>query len=566
MAVCLLLAAPAVAAPPSRAQRPAPPADQLRRYIVVLDDEADPRSVIADHAGVARAGRRYQRVFNGFTVRTTPEGAAALAADARVEAVEADGWMQRMDAQGWPTWGLDRIDQPSRNLDNTYAYSTRGRGVSVYVVDGGVYARHREFGDRVAKGFDVTGNGAQRDCDGHGTHVAGTVGGRRFGVAKKVRIVPVRVMGCSQYIRRSDVIAGLDYIVRHHRRGRPAVANLSLGGPASAVADRAVNRVIDDGVTVVTAAGNQGGDACAGSPGRVRRVITVAAVNRRNYSPNWSNYGPCVDVFAPGVDILSAGISSRTASRRLSGTSMASPHVAGAAARFLSAHPSAGPRVVTRHLLSAALPGADNAGWRTTTRMLYVPGRVPTTLSIRQSHGSVDPDDTVTLRTRLRNRVTDAPLRGRTVALQARRRGAATWNTVARPTTNDDGRAASTQRPGRAMEYRWRHDGSRRTARAASSVAGVGFRRWQTNLAFVNADNLVGALTTDTGKALQGLMVTLWQRPQTSGEWVFAASGTTNDSGRVDFSAYELPAVQFQMRHAGTNRTRRATSATELGE
>lgn len=477
LAMCLLLAVPATAAPAAKRDPAAALERSLggERYIVVLDSDADLRGVIAAHRGSVRAERRYRRVFNGFAARMTAEGAEALAADPRVEAVEADGWMHRMDAQGWPTWGLDRIDQPKRYLDNTYAYATRGRGVAVYVVDGGVYGRHREFGSRVGSGFDVTGTGARRDCDGHGTHVAGTVGGRRFGVAKRARIVPVRVMGCSDSIRRSDVIAGLDFIVRHHRRGTPAVANLSIGGPPSAVADRAVNRVIDDGVTVVTAAGNQGGDACGGSPGRVPRVITVGAVNRKDWSPYWSNYGPCVDVFAPGVDIRSAGISSRTASRELSGTSMAAPHVAGAAARYLSGHRSASPRAVTRHLLGTALPGAGNAGPSTTTRMLYVPGRVPTTLSIRQSRDWVDPDDAVTVATRLRNRVTGAPL-GRTVALQARPRGATTWKTLARQTTNDEGRARFTHRPGQAMEYRWRHSGTPRTAAATSGVATVAFR------------------------------------------------------------------------------------------
>ena len=560
-AACLLLASSATAAPavPSRAEPVSGITATPDRYIVVVHDGSDVRTVIADHGSDVRAGRRYRHVFSGFAATMTAATAAVVAADSRVATVEADGYLHRVGAQGWPTWGLDRIDQPRRTLNSTYAYAESGRGVAAYVVDGGVYAGHRGFGDRVTRGFDLTGEGARRDCDGHGTHIAGTIGSRRWGVAKRVRIVPVRVADCADYIRRSDVVAGLDYVVRHHRAGDPAVVNISLAGPASRVADRAVNRVIDDGVTVVTAAGNQGTDACMSSPGRVDRVITVGAINRYDWSPNWSNVGPCVDIFAPGVGIRSAGTSSPTASRKASGTSMAAPHVAGVAARYLSAHPTAPPSAVRRHILSTATFKARNTGAGTTRRTLYAPGKVPTRLGIRLSRDWVDPDDYLTVRTRLRNAITGAGL-SQTVLLQARRPSAPTWQRVDRVRTDRDGHAASIQRPGRRMVYRWQHPGSALSKRSTGPASRVGFRRWRTHLEFLQTAEMVGAFTTLEGYPLRDYVIQLQSRPDPEQPWVHVQDAYSDDEGRVRFAGAPVPGLQYRMEHTGTWRTRPAVS------
>ncbi len=534
--------------------------DGTGRYIVVLHDGADRSAVVADYAGALKARRRYTTVFDGFAASMSAETASVLALDPRVAAVEPDGFMHRAGAQAYPTWGLDRIDQPSRNLNQTYAYRSRGRGVAVYVIDGGVYAAHRDFGDRVARGFDVTGRGARRDCDGHGTHIAGTVGGRRFGVAKKVRIVPVRVMGCSDYIRRSDVIAGFDFVARHHRGNAPAVVNISLGGPASRVADRAVNRVIDDGVTVVTAAGNQGADACATSPARVPRVITVGAVNRYDWSPNWSNYGPCVDIFAPGVSIKSTGIASPTATWRASGTSMASPHVAGVAARYLSTHRLAGPRSVQRHVRRSATSRARNTGWMTTSKLLYAPGKVPTSLDNRTSREWVDPDDLLTLRTRLRNTATGNGVR-RMVVLQDRRLGATKWRRVVRTRTDTDGRAIHTYPPGGRREYRWRHPGTATTRAATSPVRRVGYHRWDATLEFLDGLEMLGRFTiTENGRPMADRLVVLYSRADGTTEWTQLGTKRTDSDGRVDFNEFNVPGFEYQMRSRRTAITRAARS------
>lgn len=557
---CCLLASFAPAAP-AAAQRVLP-AEALAAddYIVVLHSDANRNDLIDDYRDVVDARRRYNGVFNGFAGRMTPGAAGLLAADPRVEAVEADGSMHRVYAQGRPAWGLDRIDQPGRRLDDTYAYSSRGSHVTTYVVDGGVFARHREFGDRVEGGFDTTGLGARNDCDGHGTHVAATLGGRRFGVAKLVRIVPVRIVDCSPYIRRSDVIAGLDYIVRHHRRGTPAVVNISLGGPVSPVADRAVNRVIDDGITVVTAAGNGDSSACTTSPARVPRVITVSAVNQNDRAPDWANNGSCVDLYAPGVDIRSAGISSRTATRSASGTSMAAPHVAGAAARYLSAHRTATPTRVVRHLLQTATHRARDVGANTTTRTLYVRGRVPTGLANALSRESVDPDDDVVLRTRLRNRVTGAGLM-RSVELWSRPDETTTWQKLATRETGYQGIASFTHTPRQRTAYQWRHAGTGRTLQSRSAVREVGFRRWDTSLTWLTGAGVIGKIAAD-GQGLAHLRVDLDSRLP-DGTWQQVDTTITEYGGRADFSEYNLVAGTYRLRHEGTAKSQAAVSGAQ---
>jgi subtilisin family serine protease len=255
------------------------------------------------------------------------------------------------------TWGLDRIDQRARTLTTTFNYTNTGTGVKAYIIDTGIRFNHAEFGGRVTSGFDAVDDGSADDCNGHGTHVAGTVGGTTYGVAKGVDLVAVRVLNCSGSGTWSGVIAGIDWVTGNHSEGTPAVANLSLGGGANSSVDQAVRNMIADGVATAVAAGNgnQGGraqDACKYSPARVTDAMTIGATTRTDTKARWSNYGNCVDWFAPGVDITSAWHTSATATNTISGTSMATPHTAGVAALYLEANPGASAASVRNALYS----------------------------------------------------------------------------------------------------------------------------------------------------------------------------------------------------------------------
>ena len=265
--------------------------------------------------------------------------------------VEEDGVAYTSATQSGATWGIDRIDQRT-GLSGSFAYNNNGTGVKAYIIDTGILTAHSEFGGRAINGFDaVDGSLPAADCNGHGTHVAGTVGGTTYGVAKGVTLVAVRVLDCGGSGSWSQVIAGIDWVTADHQPDQPAVANMSLGGSASSAVDAAVRKSIADGVVYAVAAGNGNRvglaqDACKTSPTRVTEAMTISATDSADRKASWANYGNCVDFFAPGVGITSTWIGSTNATNTISGTSMATPHAAGVAALYLQGNPFAGPAAV----------------------------------------------------------------------------------------------------------------------------------------------------------------------------------------------------------------------------
>ncbi len=362
LASVLALGGQALVAPPAPASATAPaaaPAAGLLDVVVTLEPGTDAasaaRSLVSARGGTVTA--LFTQALDGFAATLPDALLTVLRGDARVRSVEPERTYRASTTQTpTPSWGLDRVDQRSLPLNRSYVYTRTASTVDVYVVDTGVYGGHTDFGGRVRPGKDtIDDDSVPQDCNGHGTHVAGTTGGTRYGVAKKARIVAVRVLGCDGAGDTSAVVKGLDWVVRHHRAGQPAVVNLSLGGPVSEAMDAAVRAVMTDGVSVVVAAGNDDADACSSSPGRVPGVITVAASDRSDARASFSNFGSCVDLFAPGVDIVSTWRDGRT--RTLSGTSMATPHVTGAVALFLSLHPTARPSTVQSQILKNTSKG-----------------------------------------------------------------------------------------------------------------------------------------------------------------------------------------------------------------
>ena len=352
-------------------------AERMRdEYIVVLKEGVARRgrapaaagptvaSVAADLARVhgAVVERVFEHALRGFSARMTAARAAALAADPRLDYVEEDGTVRLVATEVDATWGIDRIDQRALPLDMTYSYANTGSGVTAYIIDTGIRFSHSEFGGRAVTGFDaVKDDGSAEDCNGHGTHVAGTVGGATYGVAKQVSLVAVRVLNCLGVGSNANVIAGIEWVTAHHVS--PAVANMSLGSTSTSDAlDSAVRNSIISGVSYVLAAGNGNllgfpKDACTTSPARVVEAMTVSATNKNDKKPFWANYGDCVDWFAPGVGITSAWKSSDTATNTLTGTSMAAPHTTGVAALYLEANPAATPAEVQDALYAKATKG-----------------------------------------------------------------------------------------------------------------------------------------------------------------------------------------------------------------
>ena len=334
--------------PEAKMIQAADPADVIPgRFIVTLRDDASGAAVAAEHG--VQADFVYSRLFKGFAGSIGEMARSGLLRDARVVRIEPDGIARAVTTVTGATWGLDRIDQ-ARGLDGTYTYNADGSGVTAYIIDTGIDVSNADFGGRASVGTDKVGDGRNGiDCNGHGTHVAGTVGGAKWGVAKNVTLVAVRVLNCSGSGSWSGVAAGMDWVAGAHAAGTPAVANMSLGGGANTTVDDAVRRMIADGVATAVAAGNGNfvgiaQDACKSSPARVAEAMTIGAADKTDRKASWSNYGNCVDWFAPGVGITSDWIvdsSHPDATNTISGTSMATPHTAGVAALYLQGNPTA---------------------------------------------------------------------------------------------------------------------------------------------------------------------------------------------------------------------------------
>ncbi|MDS7935304.1 S8 family peptidase [Acinetobacter sp. V91_7] len=348
------------------------------QYIVILNKDAGPsidfaQNIAKQHG--AKVLQSYDTVLKGFAIYL-PDTAAtafveAMKKNPQVLSIENDIVM-KIDAttQSNPDWGLDRIDQKALPLNSAYSYLQTGSGTTAYIVDTGILSSHQQFSGRVLSGYTAIsdGNGTS-DCNGHGTHVAGTVGGSTYGVAKNVNLVPIRILGCDGSGASSNVIAGLDWILKNGKK--PAVVNMSLGGDASTSLDSAVENLFDNGYVMVVAAGNSNTDACSASPARVSKALTVAATDNTDTRASYSNYGSCVDIFAPGSQINSSWIGSNTATKILNGTSMATPHVAGVVAEMLQSTPTAAPQTISTNLLNQASSNVVKNPSGSPNRLLY---------------------------------------------------------------------------------------------------------------------------------------------------------------------------------------------------
>jgi subtilisin family serine protease len=351
-----------------RAERPV-----RNQYIVVLNDlAAGPKgehslvptlaaNLKAIHGGTVN--RVYRNALSGFSMKLSEAAARRLSLDPRVAYVEEDSEISLSTTQAGATWGIDRIDQRNLPLSTTYTYNSTGTGVKAYVIDTGIRATHQDLAGRVLAGTNtVDATPSTEDCNGHGTHVSGTIGGTTFGVAKNVTLVAVRVFGCGSSTTISAIIAGVDWVTGDHQAGQPAVANMSLGGGANATLDTAVRNMIADGVSAAIAAGNGNifgfpVNSCNQSPARVAEGITVGASDINDAKASFSNYGTCVDLHAPGVNILSSWSTADNATNTISGTSMASPHVAGVAAQYLQLNPAATPAQVQQAIKDLSTKG-----------------------------------------------------------------------------------------------------------------------------------------------------------------------------------------------------------------
>lgn len=371
------------------------------QYIVILSKKSaknDLKSQASLEALIKEVGNMpnarmkgvYRSALTGFVAKLSPKQVEKLKNDSRVISVTADRYVHLEDVaetavsvQEYPIYGLDRIDQRDKQLDRAYSFTSTGSGVTAYIIDTGIKSSHNEFNGRVSLGFDfvlaypdendvINSSEPGEDCHSHGTHVAGTVGGSTYGVAKEVNLVNLRVFGCTDGSPYSRIIHAVDWVTENAIK--PAVVNMSLGDPVAdleVLADVAVQNSIASGVTYVIAGGNSSLDACDFSPARVPEAITVGASTIENKMAWWSNYGNCLDLYAPGVYILSAGITDDNSTRIMSGTSMAAPHVTGIAALYLSKNPAATPAEIHQAVVENSTPAAISGVPSGTTSLAY---------------------------------------------------------------------------------------------------------------------------------------------------------------------------------------------------
>ena len=361
------------------------------RYIIVFKDAVrDPAdlgvALAAAHGG--QVEHTYTAAIKGFAAKLPDRAITALASNPNVAFIEQDQVVHAVETQLNATWGLDRIDQRPLPLNGAYSYTFTGAGVRVYIIDTGIRFDHNEFGGaggRASSGWDFIDNDPDAsDCNGHGTHVAGTVGGTTYGVAKAAGLVGVRVLNCSGSGTTSGVIAGVDFVTnqKNGNSSVPMVANMSLGGGASSALDQAVRNSVAAGVSYAVAAGNEGTDACTRSPARTAEAMTIGATGQNDSRASFSNWGNCVDWFAPGVGITSAWHTTSTATNTINGTSMASPHTAGAAALYLQNHPNASAQAVRDGLFAMTTKGIVTSALTANNHLLY---------SLEPSDGSNSP-------------------------------------------------------------------------------------------------------------------------------------------------------------------------------
>jgi subtilisin family serine protease len=392
-ALTVTAAAPTLAA--DTAKDSGPRASYIVQFVPGASSDAEAAKAQADGAIVKQ---QYRKAINGMAVELSPGQLKKLQADPNVALIEPDATVTISATQSPVTWGLDRSDQRALPLSNSYSYTATAPDVTAYVIDTGVLTNHVDLAGRVdaAAGFtayaDATGTS---DCNGHGTHVAGTIGGTAYGIAKGVRIVPVRVLSCTGTGSSSGLLAGIEHVINQHQPGQPAVANMSLGfGAVVSTVDTAVANLVADGVSVAVAAGNSNLNACNDTPARVPSVITVGATTSTDARSSFSNFGSCLDIFAPGSSITSAWFTSTTAVNTISGTSMASPHVAGAAALYLAANSTATPAQVASALITSSTPNkVTSPGTGSPNRLLFVgtdaPAAPPVITSLSQTTGPV---------------------------------------------------------------------------------------------------------------------------------------------------------------------------------
>lgn len=370
------------------------------RYIVVFRESVGNPDLVTDQLLRQYGGTlhfRYRFALKGFAATLPGESLEGIRHNPNVQYVEPDGIVTINGVQNNPpSWGLDRVDQHPLPLDQVYNYQNDGTGVTVYIIDTGIRFDHLEFGGRASSGYDFVDNDANAsDCHGHGTHVAGTVGGSTVGIAKNVSLIAVRVLDCSGSGSYAGVIAGIDWVTANH--SGPSVANMSLGGGFSSSLNTAVNNSVASGVVYAVAAGNSNANACNYSPSSAASALTVGATTSADARSSFSNYGSCLDIFAPGSSIYSSTMTGTNTYASWSGTSMASPHVAGVAALYLSANPAASPTTVMNAMTSGATSGVlTSIGSGSPNLLLYsliagssgTPPAAPTNLTITSTTSS----------------------------------------------------------------------------------------------------------------------------------------------------------------------------------